>query len=145
MELFYNEERDTNLFEICEKIRKDSKEYLSVKDITSMAVVSPCDSFFLCTRYIAIIITMQRCEKDIPKGIKGELYREIFKRYWEIKKQNPTFCVKKIARIIEEQPAPRFYMSRHNAMRIYYRLIKTNNKKNAVSNRNTFYNRVFGV
>jgi hypothetical protein len=145
MELFYSEERNTNFYNICEKIRKDTKEYMSVKDIASMAVRVPAESFFISLHQINIIIMEQRCGKTPPKGIKGELHKEIFKTYWELKKQNPSLCVNQIAKLIEEMPAPRFYMSNATATSLYYELIKSYSKKNAISNRNKFYNRVFGA
>lgn len=144
MELFYIDERNSNFYKICEKIRKETKEYISVKDIASKAVKTPTESFYLCSHSIVIIIMERKCGKSLPKGIKGELHKEIFSRYWEIKKQNPSLCVNRIAKIIEEQhSAPRFYLSNATATSLYYELIKLHSKKNAISNSNKFYNRVF--
>lgn len=143
MELFNGEERNSEFYKVCEKIKKESKVYMSVKEMTSKAVETPTVSFFICLHQINIIIMEQRCGKVPPKGIKGELHREIFKRYWELKKQNPCFSVNQIAKIIEEQPAPRFYMSKSTGESLFYKLFKIYSKKNAISNRNKFYNRVF--
>jgi len=145
MELFYSEDRNSNFYKACEKIKKETEGYISVQDMTSKAVETPTESFYICLHQINIIIMEQRCSKPPPKGIKGELHKEIFRLYWEIKKQNPTLCVNQIAKMIEELPAPRFYMSKATGASLYYKLFKIYSKKNAISNRNNFYNRVFGV
>jgi len=130
MELFYKPERDKDFYDICERIRKQNKEYQSVEQIASKAVHEEAQSFYLTQKQIVAIIQEMRAgvnkERVREFPVKSELYNEIFSRYWKIKKESPEKCVNQISKIIDEQSAPRFYISEARATSLYYKLLKCN-------------------
>ena len=124
MQKFYKPERDKDFFDVCEAIRKETKDYQSVEDIAVKAILRPANSIFITQKHIACIIQEMRCGTHSFKGVTKLQNQELFNRYWELKKQNPTFSPNKIAKIIEEQKAPRFYISQKTAKSLYYKLLK---------------------
>lgn len=125
MEKFYKPERDKEFFDTCEEIRGQTKDYQSVEDIARKAIVRSASCFFLTQKQIACIIQQMRCCRPPNYGvILKERDKEIFSRYWELKKQNHTFSVNKIAGIIEFQQAPRYYITYARAVSLYYELLK---------------------
>jgi histone H3/H4 len=141
MELYYQQERNTDFLGVCERIRKETKGYISVACIARKAVYCEAELFYLPAREIARIIRF-KSKMEVSSPAKVELYREIEKRAKSINENGKVSC-ETIARIIEIQSAPRFYITEARAVSLYYELLKT--KKNAVSNSNRFFNRVFGV
>lgn len=128
MELFYRQERDKNFFQVCEKIRKNSKAYVSVAEIAKKAVLEEADEYYITLKQMIVILTCMRCEKNIDtlSEHKRALYKDIFSRYWVLKKKNPTMRTFEIAKMIHNEKAPRFYFSDSRAKSLYYKLIKTN-------------------
>ena len=144
MELYYQQERNADFFRVCELIRKENKDYVSTSDIAKKAVYKNAEMFYLPANEIADIINRWKrgLEFTVKSTAKQELYKEIIKRHKEIDTDGKMDCVM-IAKMIEIQPAPRFYITEARAVSLYYELLKNN--KNAISNRTKFYNRVFGV
>jgi histone H3/H4 len=141
MELYYQQERNADFFNVCERIRKEEKGYISVACIARRAVYSKAELFYLPAREIARIIRFKSKVK-VSSSAKAELYREIEARAGKMNEGGHMNC-ETIARIIEIQLAPRFYITEARAVSLYYELLKKN--KNAISNRNRLYNRIFGV
>lgn len=133
MILFFKEERDREFIDLCVEIQKS--ETLPVSEIVKRAINSPASSFFLTYKGYERIIN----HKGQVRGCKSELYREIKERVKLLDcKNTKEACIR-----IDEQPAPKFYISHARAVSLYYELIKKYN--NEISHRISFYNRVFGV
>jgi len=131
MRLYYQKERDRNFFEICESIRKDNHpDYVSVDTIARMAIAKEAQSFYLTTEIYARIINEVRCGclALVRNKTKKKLYLELWRRYIQIKRQNPQLNTTDCARIISEQKAPQFYISERHATNLYYKLLKSNPK-----------------
>ena len=141
MELYYQQERNADFFNVCERIRKETDGYISVACIARKAVYCKAELFYLPAREIARIIRF-KSKFEISSSAKVELYREIETRA-RVMNEGGNMSCETIARIIEIQSAPRFYITEARAISLYYELLKKN--KNAISNRNRFYNRVFGI
>lgn len=120
MRRFFLYERNADFFAACEMVRSRDGLY-AVRDIAKAAINEPADSFYITTKQYLNIIQRMRCLASIPEGVVGDMYREIFKRYWEIKKQHPKYSTTKIAQAIDAQTAPRFYMSVSQATKILYK------------------------
>lgn len=141
MELYYQQERNADFLGVCERIRKETKGYISVACIARKAVYCEAELFYLPAREIARIIRF-KSKIEVSSSAKIELYKEIERRSKEINENGKVSC-ETIARIIEIQKAPRFYITEARAVSLYYELLK--NKKNAISNSTKFFNRVFGI
>jgi len=131
MELNYQTERDKDFFETCETVRKSLKpKYISGNEIVKIAVLKEAKSFYLDTKSISHIINKARigCMTKIKSEATRDLYIEIWIRYIHIKRKNPNLNSMDIARIIEKQPAPKFYISIKHALNLYYKLLKKNPK-----------------
>lgn len=122
-ELFYKEERDRDFFRACELVRSKNISNISVSQIISKAIIMPAKSFYLHPREYSNIIRGNR--KNLPKNfIKRELHLEIICRCNAIKMENPELKISSVAKIIENQSAPRFYISERRAIDLYYELLK---------------------
>lgn len=124
MELFFKSERDKDLFRVYEKIQKETKGYLSVCKIAELAILHEAESYYITKKQILEIIQKLRCNPDYVPTIKQQLYKDIFKRYWELKKENPCLKTYAIAKLIETEKAPRFYVGVKHATSLFYKLLK---------------------
>lgn len=96
---------------------------MPVADMVAIAIRRPARSFYLHPREYSKIIKKGRCH--LPNNrIKRDLHLEILHRHDEIKAHSPHLKTHEIARIIEDQEAPRFYISEKRAVNLYYDLLK---------------------
>ncbi len=122
-ELFYKDDKNRDFLLACEAVRVESGYHMSVADIVSLAILRPAKSFYLHPReYSKIIKGSGRCLPD--NYLKRALHLEILRRHDEIKLRFPTLKTHEIAKIIENQQAPRFYISEKRAANLYYDLLK---------------------
>ena len=121
--LFYEEDRNEDFLQACEAVRKEEGVYLSISEIASKVILKPAKSFYLQQRiYIRII---RNNGEKLPKNeVSCELHKEVLHRAKEIMKLHPSYSPAKIAKILSEQEAPRFYMSESRAESLYYELLK---------------------
>lgn len=135
MSLFFQEERDKDFLKACEKIRKEDK-FLSATDIAKRAANSPAPSFYLTIKGYSNIINFIKKDKCCTTvKAKQELYIEIRNRLEDIPNWRSVSSYE-LARMIDEQSAPRFYISESRAVKLYYNLL------NGIR-RNDFYSRNF--
>lgn len=133
MSLFFQEERDKDFLKACEKIRKEDR-FLSATDIAKRAANSPAPSFYLTIKGYSNIINFIKKDKCCTTvKAKQELYIEIRKRLEDIPNWRSVSSYE-LARMIDEQSAPRFYISESRAVKLYYNLL------NGIR-RNDFYSR----
>jgi len=127
MRLFYQQERNSDFFNACEKIRREhGKDYISVADIAKKAILTEAESFYLLDKEVSKIIyrfvgkiTFGNTQSEAKKA----QYKEIMRRYYELHYQYPEYNIPKIAAIIASQKAPRFYITETRAMLLYYKLL----------------------
>jgi len=127
MRLFYQQERNSDFFNACEKVRKQyGKDYISATEIAKKAIHTEAESFYLLDKEISKII--YRFVGKINYGntkseAKKAQYKEIMRRYYELHYQYPQYNIPKIAKIIAGQKAPRFYITETRAALLYYKLL----------------------
>lgn len=121
-------QRDIDFYETCERIRQehnDNGSYISVSNIAVLAVNQPARAFYIsegrCSDIIQLIHNRQGARSLVP--VKEQMYREIEKRYKVLHAEYPTLNCTDLARVIIEQPAPRFYISEARAVSLYYELL----------------------
>jgi hypothetical protein len=124
MDMYFKEHRDRDFFTICEAVRKEAKSCLSVSETAREAVHREAPSFYLSEREYVRIYRKARLMPDCRSEIRNEMYREIRRRFLEEKRKNPGLNHFRIARIVGEQTAPRFYISEGRAVQLYYSLLK---------------------
>jgi len=127
MALFFKNERDMDFFNSCEKIRRENNKYISSQDIANKAVLSSAKSFYItCYRCYNIILKIKNNEPfNSRSSAKLALFEEIKKRYLNISKEKPGTKDFEIACEIVSQQAPRFYITKTRAEKLYYDLLKT--------------------
>lgn len=129
MILFFQDERDKDFYAACEKIR-GQKCYLSTTEIAKRAVHAEAQSFYLSNRGCAKIINrIKRGNIHTRSSAKRMLYEEIRRRYLLIISEHPHLTSAEIARRINAEKAPRFYITESRAVDLYYLLIKSNPRK----------------
>lgn len=122
-ELFYREDRDIDFLNACEKVRQEAEKHLSVSQIVSRAIVKPAKSFYIHPREYANIV--RRGKDNLPKSkASKELHAEILARYEQLKEEYPDLKEEEINKMLSEQPAPRFYISKSRGIILYYELLK---------------------
>jgi hypothetical protein len=128
MHLIFRLERDKDFLKVCEGIRKKHHpDYISVENIAKMAVMEEAQSFYLDITVIENVVYyfLKHKTHSIRHGkVKHDLYCEIYKRYLSYREQTGKANVAEFARMLQEQTAPRFYLSRRYAMNLYYNLLK---------------------
>lgn len=111
----------------CECVRSECDYNMSVREVVSRAILRPASSFFLHPREYSKIIRGGGVR--LPRSaIKRELHLEILRRHDEIKAARPWLKTHEIAMHIEQQPAPRFYISEKRAADLYYALSRSTPK-----------------
>lgn len=126
MRLFYQQERNFDFFNACEKVRKETlKECLSATEVAKRAILTEAQSFYLLDKEIAKIIYrhVNKIGYTIRSEAKKAQYKEIMRRYYELHYKHPQYNIPKIAKIIANQKAPRFYITENTAMLLYYKLL----------------------
>ena len=123
MELYFKEDRDKDFFEVCERIRKQNDEYVSVSDIALQAINQPAKSFYLSDQRYSRIIK-QRENKKTKNLVKIEMHKDIYEKFNSLSAENTDLCVREILKLLSESPAPRFYLSHSRATELYYELLK---------------------
>jgi len=140
--MFFREERDKDFITACENVRLQNK-HLSASAIAKKAIYTETQSFYLTTRELAKFIYKIRKGFDV-KGFECSvaLHCEIKKRMLIIE-GHEKMSANEIARIIDMQDAPRFYISESRAVQLYYECFKKQKKENELRHRFDFYNRNF--
>lgn len=122
MRLFYQEDRDLDFLEKCESIRKEHNHTLSMVEIAKLAAMSPARSFYISKTHCARIIRHPD-RFVLRREHSKEMHREIVSRAKAILEENNSLNSYEVAEIILSQPAPRFYISGHHAVKLYYNLV----------------------
>lgn len=126
MKLFYQQERNVDFFNACEEVHKQQgKEYLSAAEVAKRAIHCEAQSFYLLDKEIAKIIYryVNQISFNIRSEAKKAQYKEIMRRYYQLHYQHPQYNIPKIASIIANQKAPRFYITENTAIILYYKLL----------------------
>lgn len=138
--MFFREERDSDFLEVCERVHSENKR-LSVSDVAKIAVYLPAPSFYLTIRELAKIINRIRKGEKKSTYLSAKLmYDEIENMMYQIK-GHEKLSAYEIARLIDAEPAPRFYMSETRAANVYYECLKSQRKKNELYCHCGFYSR----
>ncbi len=144
MSLFFKDERDKDFLDACERIRQSNKD-LSASEIAIKAIYTETCSFYLTMRGYANIIIKLRCSDQSLKSTRhsrNDMFVEIHKRMIQIPDYE-KLSSNEIARRIDEQPAPRFYISEERAITIYYKLLNKKKDERNARARADFFNRHF--
>ena len=126
--MFFRQERDRDFFDVCEKVRKENNR-LSVSEIAKIAVFHPASSFYLTTKELAKIIN------NIRKGIRKSTFRSEGLMYDQIEfmmREIPgheNLPAREVARKIDAENVPRFYLSESRATSIYYECLNKRMKR----------------
>jgi hypothetical protein len=125
--LEYRKERDREFLLSCEKVRRNTNGYISVRNIVKQAIHTSASSFFISEREFGKIIRDKKNHTPRSKA-KAALYTEIRRRYRRLKASFPNIGIESLARRIAYQEAPRFYITEESAKNLYYRLLKNKKK-----------------
>lgn len=122
MSLFFQGERDADFLKACEKVRLDNKS-LSASDIARKAIHTPAPSFYLTIKgYSNIVNFIKKGSYCTSVKSKQSLYAEIEQRVRSIEGWR-NISSYELARRLDAQSAPRFYISESRAIKLYYNLL----------------------
>lgn len=136
--LCYKDERDYDFFNVCLQVEKELFEKLqqapvnrrgymvSPREIFTTAIHRPAKSFYLADAFQIIKIYKKALRLSaFPDTPRAALYADIRKEFTRIKQLHPDYSILQIAEIIQDLPAPRFYISKNWAQMLFY----TNQRK----------------
>lgn len=131
--LCYKENRDKDFFENCQIVEKElalkqnpqpinRRGYIiSPRLIFTTAILRPAKSFYLAdAAQIVKIYKKAQLKPELPDTPRGQLYRDIRNEFLRLRQQNPQMSLMQIANIINDMPAPRFYISENWAQMLFY-------------------------
>lgn len=131
--LCYKEERDIDFFENCLLVEKELFEkvsqlpknrrgyMVSPREIFTAAIHRPAKSFYLADAYQIIkIYKKSQCLSELPDTPRAALYADIRNEFARLSQLHPNFTLLQIAEIIQDLPAPRFYISDNWAQMLFY-------------------------
>jgi hypothetical protein len=121
--LIEQEERDKDFLSVCERIKRSAgRRYVSIASVAKEAIIQPAQSFYLSVGEIGRLLRKNIHQLPVSRA-KQDLWIELARRYQELRRQYPGESIDAIARRIEVQSAPRFYMTPKYAVRLYYKLL----------------------
>lgn len=136
--LCYKEDRDKDFFDTCLQVEKELQNrvnqlppnkrgyIVSPREIFTSAILRPAKSYYLADAYQITKIYKKTLQLScIPDTPRGALYSDIRNEFSRLKLLYPDFSLMQIAEIIQDLPAPRFYISENWAQILFY----TNKKK----------------
>lgn len=121
----HEEERNNDLMRVYHELIKNAKE-VNLSKIYEQIVNMPSRRFWISEERAAIVLSAMM-KGDNLKGMrptKREMFQELYRRALAIKKKQPNIKPFRLALMVVNQPAPKFYMEPG-----YARLIITSFKK----------------
>lgn len=123
MYLVEQEERDRDFLSACEKVKRSAgRRYVSIASVAKEAILQPARSFYLSAGETGRLLRKNIHQLPVSRA-KQDLWIELARRYHDLQRQYPNESIDAIARRIEVQGAPRFYMTPKYAVRLYYKLL----------------------
>lgn len=118
------EDRDIDFYNTCEEVRKQFNGYVSIEDLTKIAVYKEAKEFYLSEEECAIALEQIKNNKIRCKHkVKSAMYYDIRKLYIKLLKEAPDITNTEASRIIVKSKAPRFYINEDSAKKLYYKII----------------------
>lgn len=131
--LCYKDERDKDFFNNCllvekelfEQVKQSTKNrrgyMVSPRQIFTSAILRPAQSFYLADA-LQILKIYKKAQQlpELPDTPRGALYADIRNEFSRLKQLHPDYSLLQIAGIIEDLPAPRFYISENWAQMLFY-------------------------
>lgn len=115
------EERNNDLFEAYRNLL-ESARFIDRTELSIRIVNMPAKRFWVSEERAAIVISAMMHKGDMPHltETKKEMFDEIYKRALLVREQHPTMSIYEVARIVVNQPAPKFYITPGSAKVIIY-------------------------
>jgi hypothetical protein len=121
-----NSERNTDLFNVFEQVRKENRPGESITALSHLAVHRPAQSFYLSA------LTLRRIAKGRrrpARALKSHMQADILLLYERYRREHPDMSERQIAELLECAPAPRFYLAPSSAASIIYRKLGKRDKR----------------
>lgn len=108
----YEKERNHDLMRVYHELICAS-DFISLPQIYKEVVNMPSARFWVSEERAAIVISsMMKGEKLLDmRPTKREMFKEIYRRAMQLKKEQPALSVYDIAFKVVRQPAPKFYIT----------------------------------
>lgn len=92
-------------------------KHISMNKVFERVVKHPCSRFWVSEERAAIAVSamLRGCDVVFANGMKRQMYRELFRRYNEMRAQNKGLPLSRIIFRIVNSPAPHFYLSASQA------------------------------
>lgn len=123
----YMHERNEDLMRAYRKVLSQqfhSNESIILKNVFKEVAEMPAQRFWVSEeRAKSVIQSMMHGNKLTHMGKqKKEMFREIYKRYKELKKQLPHMSIEEHITLVCNQQAPKFYLTSKSVKVIIYRI-----------------------
>lgn len=91
-----------------------SASRIVTKDVCRHMAEMPSKRFWVSPIRASVVVSLLLRGNDPLKGmhpLRGEMYREIYRRVTALRNEHPTAQLRKLCAIAVRQPAPKFYLT----------------------------------
>ena len=119
----FTEERNNDLRRAFRELAKTASKII-VPSIFKELVNMPSARFWVSEERAAIVVARIELGKPLTRmrATKREMFMEIYRRYKELRKNNPNASLNSLVEIVVHQPAPKFYLAPGYAMKVFYNM-----------------------
>ena len=88
-------------------------DFISLDDICRQVAESPASRFWVSAERAAVVISSMEAGRAVlpMRELKREMFREIFRRYKQMRLLHPEESLLDLVAVIVNQPAPKFYFT----------------------------------
>lgn len=120
----YEKERNADLMRAYRVCLAGFKGFINIETLFASLVEMPSRRFWVSDQRATIVVSnmMKGMSLSKMKPMKQEMFREIYRRVMEMKKEFPERTVFQLTSRVVEQPAPKFYLTPESARVICYKI-----------------------
>lgn len=120
----YEKERNADLMRAYRQCLGNIKGSVDINALFAAVVEMPSKRFWVSDQRATVVVSnmMRGMSLSKMKPMKQEMFREIYRRVMEMKKEFPERTVFQLTSRVVEQPAPKFYLTPGSAHVICYKI-----------------------
>ncbi len=122
--LAFTRERNAALLRAYRK-QVGSARFIRLDEIGERVVNSPAERFWVSEERAAVVVSAMMRGKpvlDNMRPAKREMFEEIYRRVVALKKLHPDWCLRDLAHVVVNSPAPKFYMKASSALERLFKI-----------------------
>lgn len=130
--LEFADERNRELIRVFREVISQT-DFIDIAEVSEIIVNRPCVRFWVSEERAMVVVAAMLKGKPVlnpMRPTKREMFREIYKRVMELRKEMPNASLFELVVKVVNSPAPKFYMRPRCAMEAIYKIRKQYKKIN---------------